>query len=93
MPSPFTSSFASAAAGNTNNEGGNNGRNTSSGDWYVTGQGEANLNLLMEGPASKNGSGKLIVGSTGHELVPTVPHRPSVDLRWQPASPREMVAK
>jgi len=35
MPSPFTSSFASAAAGNTSNDG-SNGRNTGSGDWYVT---------------------------------------------------------
>ena len=36
MPSPFTSSFASAAAGNSSSEGGANGRNTGSGDWYVT---------------------------------------------------------
>ena len=35
MPSPFTASFASTAAGNTNNEGSSNGRNTGSGDWYV----------------------------------------------------------
>ncbi|CAF9939940.1 MAG: hypothetical protein ALECFALPRED_008381 [Alectoria fallacina] len=33
MPSPFTSSFASAAAGNMPTEGGPNGRNTGSGDW------------------------------------------------------------
>ena len=36
MPSPFPSSFASAAAGNPSTEGGANGRNTGSGDWYVT---------------------------------------------------------
>jgi len=39
MPSPFTSSFASAAAGNTSNEGNTNGRNSGrgegSGDWWV----------------------------------------------------------
>ncbi|KAK4692228.1 PERQ amino acid-rich with GYF domain-containing protein, partial [Lecanoromycetidae sp. Uapishka_2] len=33
MPSPFTSSFASAAAGNTGSESTPNGRNTGSGDW------------------------------------------------------------
>ena len=35
MPSPFTSSFASAAAGTNNSDSGFNGRNTGSGDWYV----------------------------------------------------------
>lgn len=35
MPSPFTTSFASAASGNASGEGHVNGRNTGSGDWYV----------------------------------------------------------
>ena len=35
MPSPFTSSFASAAAGNSANEGNGRGRGDGSADWWV----------------------------------------------------------
>lgn len=76
MPSPFTSSFASAAAGNTASEG-SNGRSTGSGDWYVRQQeGESAQNT----PATTLPVVELTLCAPGHALAPTAQPKPFVGL-------------
>lgn len=91
MPSPFTSSFASAAAGNNFNEG-SNGRNTGSGDWYVilVGRGES----PRSAPAQDLQLVELILVHSGHALERMEQPKHFVDLLPPPFfRSNEMLAK